>query len=193
MSPDQLARISYLVLLGAVVAFWFFVQNREKLGRKLQYAAVWALIFLGTVAAVGLWGDIRRDALSLQSVDASTGQIIVPVSSDGHYHLALEINGAPVRFVVDTGATDMVLSLDDARRAGIDPKSVAFWGRAMTANGAVRVAPVVLDTVTLGGVTDRDVAASVNEGDMSGSLLGMSYLQRFSGIEIRSGHMILTR
>lgn len=193
MSPDEIARFSYLALLGAAVAFWFFVQNREKMGRKLQYAAVWGLIFFGAVAAYGLWGDIRRDALMLPSVSEAGDRVSVPMAPDGHFYLSLEINGTPVRFVVDTGATEMVLTQADARRAGIDPGGIAYWSRAMTANGEVRVAPVVLDAVTLGGITDRNVPATVNEGEMSGSLLGMSYLRRFEGIEIRGGRMVLSR
>lgn len=193
MTPDQTARFLYLALLGAAIAFWFFVQNRERISRKLQYAAVWGLIFVGVVAAYGLWGDIRRDALRMPQISEATGEITVPMAPDGHFYLPLEINGASVQFVVDTGATDMVLTKSDARRAGIDLGKVQFWGQAMTANGTVRVAPVTLDTVRLGGVTDRSVPASVNEGEMSGSLLGMSYLRRFSRIEIAAGQMVLAR
>lgn len=193
MTPDQTARLIYLALLGAALAFWFFVQNREKMGRKLQYAAVWGLIFVGAVAAAGLWGDIRQDALRTPQVNAQTGEITVPAAPDGHFYLTLDINGAPVRFVVDTGATDMVLTKADAARAGLDLGQVQFWGQAMTANGAVRVAPVTLDQVTLAGVTDRNVPASVNEGEMGGSLLGMSYLRRFARIEIAAGQMFLAR
>ena len=87
----------------------------------------------------------------------------------------------------------MVLTLQDAERAGVELEDASFFGRANTANGQVRVAPVTLDAVTLGEVTDRGVRASVNEGDMDASLLGMSYLQRFDRIEISNGKLVLVR
>ncbi|HSG57216.1 MAG TPA: TIGR02281 family clan AA aspartic protease, partial [Paracoccaceae bacterium] len=78
-------------------------------------------------------------------------------------------------------------------RAGLDPAKLAFIGSAMTANGPVRTAPVRLDSIRLGGIEDRGLRAFVNEGEMRESLLGMTYLQRFSSVEIRQGALILTR
>ena len=193
MSGDNIAQVVYLVLLGSVIGFWFLIQTRQSMNRTLQQAAVWALIFIGAIAAAGLWGDIRQASLFTQSVDAQTGEIDVPRSPDGHYYLTLDVNGEPVKFIVDTGATDMVLTLQDAERAGVELEDASFFGRANTANGQVRVAPVTLDAVTLGEVTDRGVRASVNEGDMDASLLGMSYLQRFDRIEISNGKLVLVR
>ena len=193
MSGDNIAQVVYLVLLGSVIGFWFLIQNRQSMNRTLQQAAVWVLIFVGAIAAAGLWGDIRQASLFTQSVDAKTGEIDVPRSPDGHYYLTLDVNGEPVKFIVDTGATDMVLTLQDAERAGVELEDASFFGRANTANGQVRVAPVTLDAVTLGEVTDRGVRASVNEGDMDASLLGMSYLQRFDRIEISNGKLVLVR
>ena len=60
MSSMEYGNLAYLGLLGAVLVFWVFVQNRESLGKKLQQMAAWGLIFLGTVAAIGLWDDIRQ-------------------------------------------------------------------------------------------------------------------------------------
>ena len=126
-------------------------------------------------------------------ISAETGEITVPRSADGHYYLTLQVNDTPIRFVVDTGATDMVLTRADAVTAGVDPGDQGFSGRARTANGTVRVAPVRLDTVAIGPVQDRNVRASVNDGEMDTSLLGMTYLHRFSSIQITNGEMILSR
>lgn len=96
-------------------------------------------------------------------------------------------------FVIDTGATEMVLSLEDARRVGLDTAALAYVGQARTANGVVPIAQVVLDEVALGGISDTNVRASVNGGQMDGSLLGMGYLERFSKIEIEGDRLVLTR
>lgn len=190
---DQTARLIYLVLLGSVIAFWFFVQSRGRLNQSLQQAAIWGMIFVGVVAGYGLWSDIRQDALLSHTVDAQTGEISVPRAPDGHYYLALDVNDAVIRFVVDTGATEMVLTREDARRAGLNLSDRDFYNEARTANGVVRVAPVTLERVALGPVSDEGVAASVNGGEMETSLLGMRYLERFSRIEIRGREMILVR
>ena len=192
MDGDRIASLIYLGLLGAVLVTWFLIQNRQSMNRLLQQGALWALIFVGAVAAIGLWEDIRSATTSRATV-AESGEITIPRAPDGHYYLTLGVNGSPIRFVVDTGATDLVLARKDAEAAGIDVEGAGFYREAATANGRVRVAPVTLSEVTIGPLVDRDVPASVNEGEMAGSLLGMSYLQRFGRIEIAGGKMILTR
>lgn len=193
MNSLQWGNLAYLVLLGAVLIFWFMVQNRQSLGKTLQQAIAWGLIFLGVIAVIGIWDDIRQTVSPAQRMVATDGRVEVPMARDGHYYLTLGINGKPVDFLVDTGASDMVLTRDDARRAGVPLDDLAYTGRAMTANGAVRTAPIRLDEVSLGPVSDRNVRAWVNEGAMEQSLLGMAYLRRWQHIEIRDGALVLTR
>lgn len=192
MSDLQWGHLAYLVLLGAVVIY-AFVQNRQGMNRTLQQAALWGLIFLGAIAAYGMWGDIRQIVTPQQAVFTDEGRVVVPRSRDGHYHLTLDVNGAPVEFVVDTGATGVVLSRRDADRVGLDPANLIYLGRAMTANGEVRTAPVRLESMALGGIVDLNIPAWVNEGALDTSLLGMDYLQRWDRIEIARGELILTR
>ncbi|GGF52934.1 aspartyl protease family protein [Mameliella alba] len=193
MSGDQIGNLIYLVLLSSVIAGWFFVQNRNNLNKSLQYMAAWALIFVGVVAIYGLWQDIRQTVQPQQMVTASEGRIELPRAPDGHYYVNLQVNGAPVRFVVDTGATSMVLTRDAARRAGIDDQNLHFLTEAMTANGVVRTARVTLDEVAIGPFTDTRVPAYVNGGEMQNSLLGMSYLDRFASLQITGGKLVLQR
>jgi len=192
MDSFDFPRLVYLVILGSVLVLWFVVQGRESLGKLLQHAALWALIFLGAIAAVGLWEDIRQTVRPSQSVVSDT-RIELPRAPDGHYYLTAQVEGTPVRFVVDTGATQIVLSRNDAKRAGIDTGALVYTGRARTANGTVRTAPVRLGRLAIGPIEDRDVRAVVNEGAMDGSLLGMEYLRRFSSVEIAEGRLVLTR
>jgi aspartyl protease family protein len=192
MDGDQIARLAYLGLLAAALGGWFFLQVRSNIGRTLQMLAVWALIFVGVIAAYGLWTDIRRDVAPFQSMVAEN-VVSVPRSRDGHYHLRLLVNDVPVEFVVDTGASDIVLSRRDALRVGLDPETLAYTGIASTANGQVRTAPVRLDRVDLGGISDTGLRAVVNDGDLDISLLGMGYLGLFERIEIAGDELILTR
>lgn len=193
MGTFQTADLIYLLLLLLMVAGWFFASNRESRSRLVQQAMIWGFIFVGAIAVVGLWDDIRSTVRPMQSVNEDSGQIILPRQPDGHYHLAAQVNGITVEFVVDTGASQIVLTREDAQRIGLDTADLAFTGRAQTANGMVRTAPVRLETLSVGGFTDRNLRAVVNESDLFQSLLGMSYLQHFSRVEIQGNQLILTR
>ncbi len=192
MTGDEIARLIYLLLLAAAIGGWLVMENRGSLGKMARQAAAWTLIFLGAIAAVGLWSDIRDTVAPRQALVAS-GTIEVPRGPDGHYRLVLEMNGKPVEFIVDTGASDVVLTLRDARRIGIDTEALVFSGTAYTANGVVRTARARVAEVRLGDIVDRDLAVSVTAGETDLSLLGMTYLQKFSRIEIADGRMRLVR
>jgi aspartyl protease family protein len=187
------ARLIYLGILGGVLVFWFIVQNRRTMGKTAQMAVAWGLIFLGVIAAFGLWDDISQTVRPRQSTMNAQSQISIPRSQDGHYYLTLVVNDQPVEFMIDTGATHVVMTQSDAARVGLDPQKLNYYGRAMTANGEVRTAPVDLKTVALANVIDKNVTAWVNQGEQGRSLLGMTYLQRWSHIGISNNAMILTR
>jgi len=193
MDSNDTGRLIYLVLLGCVIGGYFFISNRDRLGEMARQAAMWGLIFIGAIAGYGLWSDIRTEVMPRQAVFADGGRIEVPRAMDGHYYLTLQVDGTPVKFVVDTGATDIVLSRQDAARAGISLNDLVYSGVAGTANGTVRTARVKADTLALGPLVDRNVPVWVNEGAMNTSLLGMAYLQRFSRLEITGGTLVLER
>ena len=192
MESFEIGRLAYLVLLGVAVGGWFIAENRGNLGKTARQAAIWGMIFVGAIAVVGLWSDIRDDVMPRQEI-AADGVVEIPRGFDGHYHMVLHMNDVPVEFIVDTGASDVVLSLADARRIGIDTDQLVFSGRASTANGEVKTASARVGDVRLGDATEKSIRVSVNGGEMDGSLLGMSYLRRFESIEIRGGRLFLTR
>lgn len=191
MDGDTIARMAYLGLLLAAVGGWVIVEYRQRLGLALRAAAAWGLIFVGAVAGYGLWSDIRTDIGPAQMTVAD-GRVELPRAPDGHYYATLMLNGTELRFMADTGATNMVLSQQDARRIGIDPATLVYLAEAQTANGTVRTARVTLDSVELGPFRDAPFQAWVTDGEMEGSLLGMDYLGLFR-IEIAGDRMILTR
>lgn len=191
MSGDQIAQLTYLVLLAAAIGGSAIVAGRSNWGRMAQQAAIWALIFVGVIGAYGLWGDVASTIAPRQTV-TDAGSIRLPRGSDGHYSAVIAVNGIDIRFIVDTGASQVVLSAQDARRIGIDPASLSYTGRANTANGTVQTAPIMLTQMDLGGIRLGPLPAVVNGGAMDQSLLGMRYLSQFSRIEIIDDQMILT-
>jgi aspartyl protease family protein len=110
----------------------------------------------------------------------------------GHYRAQAEINGRPVEVMVDSGASVVVLSHDDAERAGLNIRAQDYTQRVSTANGATRVAPMLLDRVSIGNITVRNVEAAVSEpGKLGQSLLGMTFLGRLQRVDMRAGVLIL--
>ncbi|WP_108858822.1 TIGR02281 family clan AA aspartic protease [Ruegeria sp. Alg231-54] len=193
MDGDTIGRLVYLAVLGTAVVAWFVAQNRQSLNKTLQQALAWVFIFIGVIAVVGLWEDIRTTVGPAPQMTVTGQTIEVPRASDGHYYLPIDVNGEPITFLVDTGASQIVLSSRDAERVGIDPDQLNYFGRANTANGVVRTAPVRLDTLALGPITDQNISAWVNEGELDKSLLGMDYLHRFSNIQFANGRLLLSR
>lgn len=186
------ARLVFLLLLVFALGGFLVIEMRRDAGSTLRAVLAWVLIFVAAIAAVGLWEDIRRDVLPRQAVVSPT-RIEVPIGPDGHFHLTAELNGVPVRFVVDTGASSMALRPRDAERVGIDLDRLVFAGQARTANGLVPTATVRLDSVAIGDIVDRNVPAIVIRGEVDRSLLGMDYLSRFARVGFEGGTMVLER
>lgn len=122
---------------------------------------------------------------------ASRRSMTIPASRNGHYELDARVNGKPVRFVVDTGATNIVLRREDAERVGLHVRDHNFTERTQTANGVIRNAPVVLRDLRVGSLTVRNIEASVNGGRLHQSLLGMDFLRRLNGYEVADDKLIL--
>ena len=157
----------------------------------MKMAISWGLIFLATIAAVGLWDDTSRAFSPQQSVLEDGARIEVPRDPTGHFNRVVEVNGVPVDFLVDTGATDIVLTMQDAARVGLDPRNLAFIGRARTANGTVSTASARVDSQSLGRLNFQNTRVSVNGGEMDQSLLGMTFLSQIGRLEIRDNMLIL--
>ncbi|MEX1107962.1 MAG: TIGR02281 family clan AA aspartic protease, partial [Dongiaceae bacterium] len=119
------------------------------------------------------------------------GSIEFQRANDGHFHVDAEVEGVLIRFLVDTGASEVVLSQADAERLGFDIAALEYTQRYNTANGIVWGAPVRLREMRLGDIVVEDVRASVNSGEMDGSLLGMSFLSKLSGFSVEGDRLIL--
>lgn len=131
-----------------------------------------------------------------QDADAAArvqpGTITLPAGHNGHFFTAAEINGRDIDVMVDTGATLVALTYDDAARAGIFVKPSDFTQTAQTANGITRVAPVTISQVRIGDILVRNVSAVVSHrGASERTLLGMSFLGRLSRVEMRGTTLVL--
>lgn len=107
---------------------------------------------------------------------------------DGHFYADAQVNGARVRFMVDTGASMVALTRTDAQRAGIALGNER--GRAMGAGGEIEIVPVTIERIAIGSLEARGVRGAMVE-QLPVSLLGQSYLEQVGSVEIRGDTMVL--
>lgn len=187
-------RIGWLALVGSsVLAF-----ARANPKSALRYGAIWAVIFLVLTGVFAFKNDAAfigqriMGALSpTQGVTHDDGTLSFDAGPDGHFRVQALVNGGRVTFMVDTGASDVVLAPADARRIGIDPATLVFDQVAETANGTVSGAAIRLDSLAVGSIEMKQLPATVNGADMSESLLGMEFLNRLRGWRVENGVLTL--
>lgn len=195
---DQAPRLVYYVLLLALVSAGVVAGVRLRIGTFLRYGAIWAGVFavllLGYsyrdhVYAVRdrLVGEFRPDA----ALTLSSGEVEIRRGMDGHFRLTAEVNGQPIRFLVDTGASLVVLTPADATRIGVDADRLQYSFPSRTANGEVATARLRLADLNAGPIRERDIPAAVIREGLPESLLGLSFLNRLSGYEVNRDRMIL--
>jgi len=190
VDPYLVRGLIIILIFGGAAAFW----SRSSIMRLAKMAGLWALIIAG-IATFYLYrsdlGSRFMSAIDPSGVVSTEEGLMVHRSRDGHFWMKARLNGVDVRFMVDTGASNVVLSPDDARRVGINTGILDYSGRATTANGLVSYARATISTLGLGDQTFYDVPVTINGAEMDGSLLGMTVLKEFSSIEFRGDMMIL--
>jgi aspartyl protease family protein len=194
---DNQIDLTRSLLVLAFVGASVFVHRREKLSHVIRNLGLWCAIagvlFIGYSfrdEAKWLGGKLYAELVPV-SGETNAGSIRFAKSSNGHFQVEILVDGIPVQFLVDTGATDIILSPGDAIRLGFDTSALRYSKIYNTANGSVHAAPVELGVMTLGPISLRDTRASVNSAKMSKSLLGMSFLNRLSGYEVSGDHLVL--
>lgn len=147
-------------------------------------------IVVAVTVAAGLGLGTLWPSSSSPAAGAGISETVLDRSADGHFYADVAINGATVRFLVDTGSTMIALSEDDAKKAGIavDPADYALLGEG--ASGLVRGKETTVTRLSLGSIEQRDVKAAVIEGATT-SLLGAQFLDTIDEIIIRKGQMTL--
>ncbi len=161
------------------------------------------ITYFGEIRAVTGLAQIERPAhageLSRPSqgephiAQTSRGRVVeLKAGPFGHFHTRAEINGRPISVMVDSGASMVALTYEDARAAGFTVRDSDFTHRVNTANGMARVAPVTIDRLSIGDITVRNVPGAVLEaGKLETTLLGMSFLSRLQRVDMRSGMLVL--
>ncbi len=193
-------RLVYLVLLLVMVGGGVLVRWRARPGLLLRHGLVWGAIGFALIAGygyrfemVGMWHRVLGELAPDRAVATGSGEVTFRAMANGHFRIRATVDGAPVRFLFDTGASIVVLSPRDAERVGFELSRLSFTQRFRTANGIGMGAPVRLRELRVGPIVQHDVPASVNRAAMESSLLGMSFLRRLSHFEVSNGTLTLRR
>jgi len=127
------------------------------------------------------------------AVNQPDGTILVVRGTAGHFHLEAQVDGAPVRFLLDTGASAVVLTFQDARQAGFKEDELSFSVPVSTANGRTLVAPVRIRDIRIGDTRFENIRAFVaRDGSLETSLFGMTALNRLKSWRIEGDRLIMT-
>jgi aspartyl protease family protein len=199
LSQTQFAQLIPLVILAIVFAAGAF-SRRQRFSSIVANVAVWLGLFAASLVGYTYREDIEGVAarvfgeLSPTSaiVDSRNGTASFRRGIDGHFLVAANVNGADMPLLFDTGASAVVLSYADAKRAGIDVASLNFTTPVTTANGTGRAAVVTLDQMQVGGIVRSRVPAFVAErGALEGSLLGQTFLETLSRYSVTGNRLEL--
>jgi aspartyl protease family protein len=187
-------RLAWLALLVPSVFLFRGYSGRQIVRDAAAWVAIFAVLALGYSFRDELrqvWERVAGEAVPRRGTVADDRTVSFRVAPDGHFHLEAAVDGTPVRLMVDTGASDLMLTEKDARRIGLDLSRLTFNRSYQTANGLVQGAPVTLGEVRIGPIVVRNVRGSVQKSDIGTSLLGMSVLEKLSGYAVANGTLTL--
>jgi aspartyl protease family protein len=196
-SGDWQNLIYLLVVLSMLLAG--LLSRRELNFTKItKYLAIWAALGL---AIVGLYAyrfelsDFKSRILGELNPRAAQideeGRLTLRVSSDGHFYFNAKISGEEIVFMVDTGASDVVLGANQAKKLGINLARLKFTKRYETANGVVLAAPIILKNFQIGEMFFDEIPAAISQSEMTSGLAGMSFLRKVSRYEFGQDRLSL--
>ncbi len=187
-------KIALIVFLGGTALTLF----RERLTQAFTAALLWIVVAFVLLAGYAYRFELREVADRVMAelvpghVIARGRTVEIARASTGDFDVTAQVNGTRVNMVLDTGASSVVLTFDDAKAAGLPLEVLAYTEDIDTANGRTRAAPVTLDRVAIGGLVERSIEALVaRPGQLKTSLLGMSFLNRLRSWEVRGDRLLL--
>jgi aspartyl protease family protein len=187
-------QIVALVLVGMIALALYRRRFSDVLESALLWIVVALLLVLGYTYRFEL-RDVSEQVLAefIPGRAVSKGRTVeIARSGSGSFSLAMQVNGARVPMVLDTGASSVVLSQEAAKAAGLPLEVLNYSVNVDTANGRARAAQVTLDRVSIGGITERSVPALIAQpGQLRMSLLGMSFLNRLESWEVRGERLLM--
>ena len=189
LTHGEISGIGQHVLIGTMLSGSVLFYFRHQPGKALHALLIWLTI--GFACIVLYTG---KNAILAALIPGRTQQgdtITLRAATDGHFYINAEINQKPVRFMIDTGASTLFIPLNTAKRLGISTNNLAFTQQFQTANGQTYGAPVILNSLTIGGHVFAQVSAYISQGESGTPLMGLRFLNRAKSLEIREDELII--
>jgi aspartyl protease family protein len=190
--------ISVKLVIVAILALVLLGLFRGRLSQAIKSILIWAAIVLALAVGYTYRFELREvadrvTAEFLPGYAATRGHVVeVARGQTGNFVVLTQVNGARTPMILDTGASSVVLTHEAARAAGLPLEVLSYTVPVDTANGRTRAAPVTLQSIGVGGIVERDVSALIAQpGQLRQSLLGMSFLNRLEGWEVRGDRLVL--
>ena len=202
MTNDKFVSAASTLLILAAVGTRF-IGRGQPLSQTLRHLGFWVIIGIGLIGTYQYRFAIQDFAskISLGLVPSrphsSTGEdgalsVTLGKANSGHFEVDAQVNGQATHFMIDTGASGIVLNAFDAASIGINTSDLSFIVPVSTANGNAMAAPVTLDQIVIGGIVRKNLRALVaQQGKLDQSLLGMDYLNTLSSFTVKQDDMIL--
>jgi aspartyl protease family protein len=198
LSTSDFASLSYKLILIVFIASGVVVMFRGRFTQAIAAALLWIVIGLALMVGYTYRFELREvgDRVLAEFVPGHVVEhgrsVEVARAFNGDFDISARINGARVSMVLDTGASSVVLTRDDAKAAGLPLEVLSYTVAIDTANGRTHAAPVKIDRIAVGGLVERSVDALVAQpGQLKTSLLGMSFLNRLQSWEVRGDRLVL--
>ncbi len=202
MANERFGQMIYLAALALVIG-GAVLTSRIRFGNAVRSLAIWlAIIFLllagyqfryevQDVASRVTAGLVPGSPIAMR-LDDDTNAVRLDKLPNGHFEARAIVNGEPVRFLIDTGATMTVLTAQDAGRIGIDLDRLVFAIPVSTANGIAKAARARVDEIRIASISRTRLPVLVAApGTLPQSLLGMNFLGNLTGFDIRQDVMML--
>ena len=193
---DQALSLVYLILLIVLVGSGLAVR-RAPIGQTLKMALAWVLIFGVGFAVFALRDDFRAlGSRMLAELNGEADQQVkggalrIRRARDSHFWVDGQVNGRPVRFLIDSGATVTTLTRDTAERAGVD-SSGGFGVMVNTANGPMMVERGRAERLSIGPIQREDLAVHVADVPGDIDVIGMNFLSTLSGWSVEGPTLVL--
>lgn len=180
--------LSYLLALKRNESLWKYI---GQIGGWVGFLLLMVLLYSFRAEIGQLKSRVVAALMPDQGFNQTPGTLSFFRSSNGHFHVEAIVNGHPVRFLVDTGASDIVIAPHVAKTLGFPRNRLNFSIPYSTANGQGRGAPVVLDSFQVGEFTLNNLPASINQASMQNSLLGMRFFNKLQGFEIQKERLTI--
>jgi aspartyl protease family protein len=199
LPPDEFAVIGSLGATALVLTSWIVNEFRHRWADGLRSLVVSGIVFAALVTAfarrdelAGVLDRIIGEISPGRVVVSPNGEVVVARRADGSFTLTGRVNGRQTHFVFDTGASTVVLTAESAAAAGFRPDVLTYSMPVLTANGRTLAAPITIETLAIGPITERRVQALVaRRGVLRDNLLGMTFLERLPSYEVRGNRLIL--